>query len=230
MRCRRFLATISIAVVSWLGGGCMPRYVVPEQLDRQVDRTVSFSQLKQDVERHKGASLVLGGVVLNARLLREGTQIEVLQLPLDAADRPAGPLEYSEGRFLLTDPARRDPAVLLNRRVTVVGEVIGTKVQTVDESEYAFPYLSARFIHVWARASGYPYDMQYPYYYPDYYPYSYPSLSLELYPFWYGPLWYDAPHAVPPPHRFEPPPASRPPPSPPRPPSPSPGGGPRGRF
>jgi len=232
MRYRRFLATVAIVIVSWSGGGCIPPYVVPEPLGRQVDRTVSFSQLKQEADRHKGASVALGGAVLSARLLQEGTQIEVLQLPLDAADRPASPFEYSEGRFLLIDPARRDPAVLLNRRITVVGEVIGTKVQTVDDVEYVFPYLSVRFIHVWGFSPDYTPNANYPYYTPYYYPYSYPfypSLHLDL-----SPVWYDAPHHAPPPsapmRRFESPAGGNPSPPPPRPPSPGPGGGMRRGF
>ena len=242
MRLRRVTATLVITAVSWLAVGCIPQYIVPEPLDRQIDRTVSFSQLQQDADRLKGSSVVLGGAVLSARILPEGTQIEVLQLPLDAFDRPAGAIESSEGRFLLIDPGRRDPAVLHNSRITVVGEVVGTKVQTVDEFEYTFPYLSARFIHVWRSAPDYTYDAPYQYYYPYsypyyYYPYSYPYsyypyLSLEPYPYWYGPSWnYSSPaFSTPAParRRFDPPPGNYP--SPPRPPAPSPGGGMRRRF
>jgi starvation-inducible outer membrane lipoprotein len=241
MRLRRVAVALAFAAVAWSGGGCIPQYIVPEPLDRQIDRKVSFSQLQQDAERHKGSSVVLGGAVLSARILPEGTQIEVLQLTLDAYDRPTGALESSEGRFLLIDPGRRDPAVLHNSRITVVGEVVGTKVQTVDEFEYAFPYLSARFIHVWRSAPDYSYDAPYQYYYPYSYPYSYPYpysyypyLSLDPYPFWYGPSWYYSPPIVSTPvperRRFDPPAGNYPSLSPPRPPAPSPGGGLRRRF
>ena len=238
MRCRRFLVILAIAAISSSGAGCIPPRIVPEPLGRQIDRTVSFSQLKLEAELHKGASVALGGVVLGSRLHQEGTQIEVLQLPLDAVDRPAGPLESSEGRFLLIDPARRDPAILLNRRITVVGEVIGTKVQTVDDVEYVFPYLSVRFIHVWGISPDSMYNSTYPYYDPYYYPYShhyYPYLFLDLYPFWYGPSWYDAPHAgprppAPPTRRFQPPPGGNPSPPHSQPRAPGPGGGMRRRY
>jgi starvation-inducible outer membrane lipoprotein len=238
MRYRRFLAITAVAAVSWSGAGCIPPRVVPDPLLRQVDRTVSFAQLKQEAEQHKGALVALGGAVLSARLLQEGTLIEVLQLPLDPADRPAGPFEISEGRFLLIDPGRRDPAVLLNRRITVVGEVIGTKIQRVDEFEYVFPYLSARFIHVWGTSRDMTYDAYYPYSYPYYYPYPYPRypyIFLDLSPTWYGPSWYDGPHggprpSAPPPRGFEAPPGGNPSSPPPQPPAPSPGGGMRRRF
>jgi outer membrane lipoprotein len=228
--------------------GCVPRYVVPEQLEPQVDRSVGFSQLRQDAARHVGASVVLGGSVLDAKLVPEGTRIEVLQLPLDAADRPSGAPEHSEGRFLLIDPQRTDPAVLQQRLVTVVGEVLGTKVEKVDEAEYTYPWLSARFIHVWRGGYDYPPGASSPYYYPYYYPYyapySYPYAPYYYSPYLYGdPFYWSAPyfygsyyyygsggssHRDSPPRRFEPPsgggapPPSAPPPASPRPPS---GGG-----
>lgn len=174
-----------------VAGGCLPAYVVPDSLDRQVDRSVSFSQLKGDAARYTGASVVLGGEVLNARIFPEGTEIEVLQLPLDASDRPVGDYGYSEGRFLVIDPERRDPIVLRRRLITVVGEVLGTKVQQIDEAEYAYPYLSSRFIRVWRGPSDYPADAVYPYSYP--YPYTYPYAYPYSYPygFYYYPYYYD---------------------------------------
>lgn len=251
MRIPRFLAAAPVAAVVLSAAGCFPQYVVPEQLDRQVDRQLTFSLLRADAERYKGSTVVLGGAVLGAKLIPEGTEIEVLELPLDYADRPSGPAEASEGRFLVVDPNRRDPAVLLNRRITVVGEVLGAGVRTVDEAEYVYPLLSSRFIHTWGSGYGYGYEGSYPSYYPypyaypyfpSYpyaytYPYSfYPYFSLDLYPSWYGPSWYSYPHGYdhePPAssrRRFDPPPGGGPPPPAQRPPASSPGGGMRRRF
>ena len=209
MRCGRVAAVVAVCLSV---GGCIPQYVVPEPLDSQINRTVSFAQLRQSADQFKGATVVLGGVVLNAKNLPEGTEIEVLQVPLVAYDRPEGPVEASEGRFLVIDPERRDPAVLGNRRITVVGTVIGTKVLTVDQFEYPFPYLSARFIQVWGSPNGYVAPYPY-YYYPSYpyyyYPY-YPSFYLGLGPFWYGPSggYHGAP--PPPPRSFGAPPGGGP--------------------
>lgn len=170
--------------------GCFPGYVVPEPIYGQVNRGVSFAQLKLDAERYRGTNVLLGGEVLDAKILPEGTQIEVLQLPLDAFDRPSGAYDSSEGRFLLVDPERRDPVVLQRRLITVVGEVLGARVLKVDEAEYQYPYLSVRFLHVWRGAGDYPRGSTYPYAYPDAYPYSYPYPYPYYYP--YAPYynWY----------------------------------------
>ena len=110
--------------------------------------------------------------------------------PYGSRNCPVGPTEASEGRFLVIDPGSRDPVVLLNRRVTVVGEVLGTRERTVDEAAYRFPLLSARFIHIWAGAPGYGLDEVYPAY-PSYYaPYTYgyyparPGVSVGFYFRW----------------------------------------------
>jgi outer membrane lipoprotein len=124
--------------------------------------------------------------------LKEGTQIEVLQLPLDHYDQPDYPTEASQGRFMVLDPEHHDPAVLKNRRITVVGEVIGKKVDLIDEYEYTFPYLSARMIHIASERSAYEYYPYYYYPYPYYYdPFMYPYYG---YPYW----WYGPPVGVPP--------------------------------
>jgi len=235
---RRVLAAATGALLL-AAAGCIAPYAVPEPLYRQVDHGVSFSQLRQDAGRHKGASVMLGGAVLNAKILPEGTEIEVLQLPLDASDRPTGAYEHSGGRFLVIDPERRDPVVLQRRLITVVGEVVGTKVGKVDEVDYNYPYLSSRFIHVWRAASDSPGGAAYPYYYPAYAPYYYPYGPYYPYYFYADPFsWsasfyyhdYHGHSGGPAPHRpserrFEPPAGGGFPPPTPSPPPPGPGGG-----
>ena len=70
---------------------------------------------------------MLGGEVLSAKRLAEGTRLEVLQLPLDDAQQPALTRTDSQGRFLAIEKEFLDPAMFpQNTRVTIVGEVTGT--------------------------------------------------------------------------------------------------------
>ena len=62
--------------------GCA-RPIVPESMEPLIDRTVSFQDLLASPESYQGRVLVLGGEVLKAKRLRDSTQLEVLQLPLD---------------------------------------------------------------------------------------------------------------------------------------------------
>ncbi|HUK55774.1 MAG TPA: Slp family lipoprotein [Nitrospiria bacterium] len=189
-------------IMTWLAtslliGGCVNYYAIPESFDKQIDRSVTFADLKRDPEAYKGKVLALGGVVLRAKNLKDGTQIEVLQLPLDSSDRPDYPLEASQGRFMILDPEHHDPAVLKDRRITVVAEIVGKKVDLIDEFEYTFPYASARFVYIWSERRGYGYSSPYDYYSYPYY-YYYPDPFLYGYSYGYPPWYFGAPFIGPP--------------------------------
>ncbi len=177
---KHFTARLTVwacAVFLFLAG-CAHRYVIPDSLDQDVDRTISFESLQADPVAHKGRIVPLGGIILTARNLKEGTLIEALHLPLDRYDRPVGPLTGSKGRFLVLHPGYLDTAVLQKgHRITIIGEVTGMETGSIDDLEYAYPYLKARFIHIWPimreRVPYYwPYH-PYPYWYP-WSPYGYP--------------------------------------------------------
>lgn len=128
--------------------GCASDPVIPEPLEGQVDRTVTFEQLRESPESHQGKMLVLGGEVLTAKRLKEGTQLEILQLPLDD-NQPVFERDGSQGRFLALQREFLDPATVTGTRVTIVGEVTGAVTQRLDESEYRYPALDVKHLRVW---------------------------------------------------------------------------------
>jgi outer membrane lipoprotein len=98
---------------------------------------------------------LLGGEVLAGRRMSNGTQLEILQLPVDEDDPPTGRRSESQGRFLALARDGVDPASLpTGTRVTVVGEVTGEAVQRLDESEYRYLTVEVKHLHVW-EASDY---------------------------------------------------------------------------
>lgn len=153
--------------------GCGGYYAIPTDVLDTVDRSVSFEQLRAEPDSFKGKTIVLGGVVLNATQVQEGTLIEVLQLPMSRFDRPYGPAENSLGRFLIVDPSRTDPAVISKRAITVAGEVMESRTRLIDDFEYRFPTLNSTFIRIWPAPREPAYYGPYPYYSP-WYPYGYP--------------------------------------------------------
>ena len=48
---------------------------------------INFLQMKAAPDSYRGQSVVFGGEVLGARRLKEGTRIEILQLPQDRSGR-----------------------------------------------------------------------------------------------------------------------------------------------
>ena len=148
MRSQYFVS--SCVVASILLFGCSSQRIVPESMEPLVDKTVSFRDLLVSPESYKGRVLVLGGEVLNAKRLRDGTQIELLQLPLEDGERPSHDRQQSQGRFLALQQEFLDPATMVQgTRVTIVGEVSGSRTDHLDDVEYRYPTLIVKHLHVW---------------------------------------------------------------------------------
>lgn len=111
---------------------------------------ISYTQVKSTPESYNGQSVTFGGKVLGARRLKEGTRIEILQLPLTSSLQPTMDLSRSEGRFValqkdFLDPATVPPGTFL----TVTGELAGTIVLPLDETEYTYPLIHITNLRVW---------------------------------------------------------------------------------
>jgi outer membrane lipoprotein len=128
--------------------GCSSTSIIPEPLEPQIDRSVTFSQLLESPDSYRGKVLVLGGEVLKAKAMNGGTQLEVLQLPLDDDQGPVAERTASKGRFLAWQKDFLDPATIADgSRVTIVGEVTGAVLDRMDEADYRYPTLEIRHLH-----------------------------------------------------------------------------------
>jgi len=136
--------------------------------------TPPFSQIKAAPDSFRGQSLVLGGQVLTARRLKDGTRIEVLQLPLNDSQQPTPDLMKSEGRFVAIQREFLDPATLPQGTfVTVTGEVTGSITLPLDETDYTYPVIDITNFRTWtpSQDSNQWRGRPYPYYSPFGYPY-----------------------------------------------------------
>ena len=143
---------------------------VPLWLEKQIDTSVRFENLKSAPSEYVGRTVMIGGTVIRAKRTGTGTELEVLQLPT-AKD---GPLTeerlQSEGRFLAVRETFLDPASLPEGTpITVIGTVTGETARQLDESDYTYPILDVQHIIDWnsiaaqRRRDRSPY---YGYYYP----------------------------------------------------------------
>ena len=164
--------------------GCITSELVTKEMESQVARDIPFEALKAEPDKFKGRVMVLGGKVLAAKRLKEGTQIEVLQLPLDGADAPIMNLPQSKGRFLAYQEAFLDPATIPEgTAVSMIVEVTGHKTQPLDEVDYTYPTLKIRTLKIWPEQRYMPWP-------GPYYPYWYSSpRRLPYHPFY--PTWWD---------------------------------------
>jgi outer membrane lipoprotein len=146
----RFVFPLVVAVSTLQWAGCTSSDVIPDSLEPQIDKNLTFDQVIQSPDSYRGRTFVVGGEVLRARRLKDGTQLEVLQLPLDSEQRPVGQRTESQGRLLALDPLSTDPATLPDGTpVTMVAEVTGVTTDKLDESEYRYPTLDVKHLYVW---------------------------------------------------------------------------------
>lgn len=146
------LAVAFLGLVFFLSG-CSPQ-VIPKELEGQVDRKVSFLQLKESPAAYNGRVVVLGGEVLSAKRGNDSTRIEILQIPLDASLEPVQDRTMSQGRFLALQKEFLDPATVpVGTRVTIIGDMTGTTTLPVDDVQYTYPTLAIRHLKVWESQS-----------------------------------------------------------------------------
>jgi len=155
--------------------GCSSAGFIPASLQAQIDKSLTFPQLHESPESYRGRLLVLGGEVLSAKRLKEGTRIEVLEIPLDSSLQPGLDRTVSRGRFIAVQTEFLDPATIPpGTRLTVVGEVTGAVADKLDEMDYTYPAVEIKSLKVWPHPDSFSHV---PYYYyppPSYWrPYYY---------------------------------------------------------
>ena len=137
----------------WYGlviAGCASHSVIPEGFETQLDKELTFAQILAAPESFAGKQVTVGSEVLRAKRTEAGTQMEVLQLPLDGDYEPAWVRTESRGRFLAIQRGALDPATLTaGTRVTLVGEVSGAKTDRLDDVEYRYPTFAVKHLYVW---------------------------------------------------------------------------------
>jgi outer membrane lipoprotein len=161
--------------------GCSRYDVIPDRIEKQVNREVTFDQIRQSPSAHRGQLVVMGGQVLSATRQEDKTRLEVLQLPLTDDLMPANERAKSTGRFVAIDRGKEvgmeglDPAVVKGGTpVTVVGEVLGQTKVKIGEAEQEVPTLRIVDLTVWDKDR---WERDYAYYRPygywGAYPYRY---------------------------------------------------------
>ena len=109
---------------------------------------------------------------------KDGTRIEILQLPLDRSTHPVYDLTQSQGRFIAIYREFLDPATIPpGTRITVTGEISRSMTLPLDETDYTYPVLNINRVQVWPTSENMPTRMR---------PYMGPGSYWG--PYW-GPYW-----------------------------------------
>ncbi|BFU90956.1 MAG: putative Outer membrane lipoprotein, Slp family [Nitrospira sp.] len=176
---KRASLLLSIALLCFIASACQRTTdVIPDRLERHVDQQLRYADIKDHPETYRGKLMLAGGEVLSAKRTQQGTELEVLQIPLSEELIPTGRDAETKGRFVIIDRNNDkvpDPAVFSDekKRVTVVGEVVGMTTIKIDDVQQQVPELAVKNITVWdwdQRNSGhgpyysYAYRYGYPYF------------------------------------------------------------------
>ncbi len=146
-------AVLFLLLFSFIFSSCGPK-VIPEDLERKVDKEISFQEVKKNPESFKGRRILVGGEIIGIRNLQDKTEIEILQKPL-GRDRAPLNVDESEGRFVLIHPSFLDPSVFRSgRRLTAVGLVEGSRSEQVGQAQMVEPVLHSEHIHLWPPGQG----------------------------------------------------------------------------
>jgi outer membrane lipoprotein len=150
---------------------------------------VSFKKISENPDAYLGKTFILGGTIAETVPNQEGTEIEVLQTPIDKYGSIIDP-DISDGRYLIETARQLDPLIYkTGRHITFAGKLTGSKKKMTGEREYSYPVFDAEQIFLW-KAPRYYYLPPYPYYYdPFFYPYPYYFYD----PFWDRPYFYPWP-------------------------------------
>jgi len=119
-----------------------------------VDRGITPSAAADNPQAVRGKRVLWGGVIIDTTNLEHSTQIELLAYPLDSEERPqlaAKPL----GRVLVEKAGYLEPVdYAQGRQITALGTLDGTQAGRVGQSDYTYPVLRAKQVHLWQQRSG----------------------------------------------------------------------------
>ena len=158
---------------------------VPPELEKQIDASVAFADLRAAPGNYVGRVIMVGGVVIKAKRTEDRTEIEILQLPTEAGGPSTTERLRSEGRFLAVREEFLDPATVPpGTPITVVGVVSGSTTRPLDDSEYTYPVLDIKHLTDWTTvASQQSGGSAAAYYGPYYSPFGYWGRPYGYYPY-----------------------------------------------
>lgn len=176
---KRCLMTASIVVL--MLSSCA--HVISKQHRDMVSQDITFSALRNNPEAYINRTFILGGTIAKTTNTKTGTEIEVVQNPLDRYGYVTDK-DRSEGRFLVVTAKQLDPLIYKEGRyITIAGKLAGSSTRLIGNIEFKYPLLEALELYLWKEDRDYRHYYYDPYFSPYYSPYWWYD------PFWHRPYW-----------------------------------------
>jgi outer membrane lipoprotein len=131
-----------------------------------------FRTLLLEADKHIGATIIIGGYILETKNSVEESTLVILQSPLGFGQE-VKKKDHSEGRFIVVHKGFLEPEVYSkDRKITVAGVVIGSVTMKIDGFPHPHLKIRSREIFLWP-------EKQYPYYNHYYDPWHCPSFNCR---------------------------------------------------
>jgi hypothetical protein len=105
----------------------------------------------QNPTAYVGKIVLWGGEIIETVNVQGGSEITVLETPLDYQERPES-ARYSRGRFIAKSSEFLDPAIYKKgQKITLAGEIVGNEIKPLGKTEYAYPVVMVKQLHLWKR-------------------------------------------------------------------------------
>jgi outer membrane lipoprotein len=179
-----FLPLVLLILLS----GCA--HVISDDALLEADPALDMTRVRENPDKYIGATLLLGGLIVDKKLSREGITLEVLSYHLD---RWGGVQRVDDmrNRFLArTDYVEEPGRFATGRYITMIGTLLGRKVRMLHGKEYVYPIFAIKEASVRAPLQPRP---VYPYY-GDWYWWSPSHRNHGFFPYRYDPFWYPYRH------------------------------------
>jgi outer membrane lipoprotein len=149
MRKSSLIASVFAAVLLMSTGCASP---ISPQVRQEAAKNLSFTTVLASPGAYSGKVVIWGGVIVKIVSRTDGSDLYLSETPLGFNGRPRG-REYSEGEFIAKTSEILDPNTYApEREITVAGEIIGQELGTYLGAPYAYPVVSVKELHLWAKA------------------------------------------------------------------------------
>jgi outer membrane lipoprotein len=137
--------------------GCAS-YPISRQYQAMASKDVNFTMVLANPEAYMGAIVIWGGRIVETTNTPEGSEIIVLETPLQGWEEPSSP-EYSPGRFVAKSSSFLDPAIYRpGKKITIAGQVMGGEKKPLGTTEYTYPIVNIKEIYLWPAPKMYAYE------------------------------------------------------------------------
>jgi outer membrane lipoprotein len=137
-----------LLIISFLAlNGCT--HVISSAGRAKAVKDLDFITVKNNPDQYLGQTLLLGGLIVDVELAREGTTLEIFSYGLDFTGEPVD-ADESGGRLLARTDRFLDPALYSpGRFVTLLATVQGRKTKPLGEIDYTYPVLTIVESYLW---------------------------------------------------------------------------------